>query len=127
MLVQSGLILSPIFEYLYRFEKFNFAVMEQETNRQKKVATLIQHDLAEIIQKELRGAGQSNIIVSVTKVRVTSDFSLAKAYLSIFPNDKVEDVMEDIQRRRTYLKNQVAQRTKHQLRKFPELLLYLDD
>lgn len=101
--------------------------MEQETNRQKKVATLIQHDLAEIIQKELRSAGQSSVIVSVSKVRVTSDFSTAKAYLSIFPNDKVEEVMEDLQRHRSQLKNKVAQRTKHQLRKFPELLLYLDD
>lgn len=101
--------------------------MEQESNRQKKIGTLIQHDLADIIQKELRAAGKNGIIVSVTRVRVTSDFSLAKAYLSVFPKDQAEAVMEDIQAHRSHLKNLVAQRTKHQLRKMPELLLYLDD
>ena len=101
--------------------------MEKETNRQKKVGKLIQHDLAEIIQQEVRKFGKSGIIVSVSKVRVTSDFSLAKAYLSIFPNDKAESVMEDLQKHRLHLKNQIAQRAKHQLRKMPDLLLYLDD
>ena len=101
--------------------------MEKETNRQKKVGTLIQHDLAEIIQQELRKVGKTSVIVSVSKVRVTSDFSLAKAYLSVFPNDKAESVMEDLQKHRLQLKNQIAQRAKHQLRKMPDLLLYLDD
>lgn len=101
--------------------------MEQETNRQKKVGTMIQQDLAEIIQKELRAAGQSGIIVSVTKVRVTADFSVAKAYLSIFPNDQADAVMDNFQERRTYFKHLVAQRVKHQLRKMPDLLLYKDD
>lgn len=101
--------------------------MEQETNRQKKISTLIQHDLADIIQKKLRMAGNSGVIVSVSKVRVTSDFSIAKAYLSIFPNDKAQAVMEDIQHHRIEFKNEVAQRTRHQLRKMPELLLFLDD
>lgn len=101
--------------------------MEQETNRQKKIATLIQHDLADIIQKELRAAGSTGIIVSVSKVRVTSDMSLAKAYLSIFPNKEGERVMEDLQKHRLQIKNQIAQLTKHQLRKMPELLFFLDD
>ncbi len=101
--------------------------MEQETNRQKKIGTLIQHDLADVIQKELREAGQTHIIVSVSKVRVTSDLSLAKAYLSIFPKDKANETMEALQHHRTQLKHIIAQRTKHQLRKMPELVLYVDD
>lgn len=101
--------------------------MEQETNRQKKISGLIQKDLADIIQKELRQNGKTGTIVSVSKVRVTSDLSLAKAYLSIFPTEKSEEVMEDLQRHRSQLKHLVAQRTKHQLRKMPELLLYVDD
>lgn len=101
--------------------------MEQETNRQKKIGTLIQKDLADIIQKELRKAGKSGVIVSVSKVRVTADFSLAKAYLSIFPNDQAQEVMTDLQKHRNHLKHLIAQRTKHQLRKMPELNLFLDD
>ncbi len=101
--------------------------MEQETNRQKKIATLIQHDLTDIIRRELQNAGQKGIIISVTKVRVTSDFSIAKAYLSIYPNDQAQAVMEDLQKHRLNLKHQIAQRTKHQMRKMPELLLFIDD
>src|SRR5699024_3148828 len=104
-----------------------FCTMEQETNRQKKIGTLLQHDLADIIQKELRKAGKAHTIVSVSKVRVDADLSIAKAYLSIFPNDQVDAVMEDFQRHRTHLKHLLAQRTRHQLRKMPELLLYIDD
>lgn len=101
--------------------------MEQETNRQKKIGILIQHDLTEIIRQELQKTGNRGIIVSVTKVRVTSDLSIAKAYVSIFPNDQASAIMEDLQRHRLQLKHQVAVKTKHQLRKMPELLLFLDD
>lgn len=101
--------------------------MEQETNRQKKIGKLLQEDLADIIQKELRKSGSNNVIVGVTKVRVTSDLSLAKAYLSIFPSEEKEKIMEDLERHRLNFKYQLAQRTRHQLRKMPELLLYADD
>ncbi len=101
--------------------------MEKETNRQKKIATLIQHDLTDIIRRELQDAGQKGIIISVTKVRVTSDFSIAKAYLSIYPNDRAKAIMEDVQRHRPHLKHQIAQRTRHQMRKMPELFLFIDD
>lgn len=101
--------------------------MEKETNRQKKIGTLIQHDLSDIIQHELRKTGNSNVIVSVSKVRVTSDLSIAKVYLSIFPKEKSEAMMESLQKHKSKLKHQVSQRTRHQLRKMPELNLYLDD
>jgi|SRR5699024_1089241 len=101
--------------------------MEKETNRQKKIGALIQRDLTDIIQKEFRQTGKSNIIVSVSKVRVTADLSIAKAYLSIYPNERAKAVMDDFQKHKSQLKHQVAQRTKHQLRKMPELLLFLDD
>lgn len=101
--------------------------MEKETNRQKKIATLIQQDLTDIIRRELQDAGQKGIIISVTKVRITTDLSVAKAYLSIFPNEQAEAIMEDLQKHRTNLKHQIAQRTKHQMRKMPELLLFIDD
>lgn len=101
--------------------------MEKETNRQKKIATLIQHDLTDIIRRALQDAGQNGVIISVTKVRVTSDFSIARAYLSIFPEEQAKAIMEDLQKHRTNFKHQIAQRTKHQMRKMPELLLFIDD
>lgn len=101
--------------------------MEEETNRQKKIGALIQRDLTDIIQQELRKSGKTHVIVSVSKVKPTTDLSLAKAYLSIFPTKEAEAVMEELKKFKSQLKHQVAQRTKNQLRKMPDLALYLDD
>ena len=53
-----------------------------ETTRQKKVSKLIQKELSIIFQKEIYQF-LGNILVTVTGVRVSSDLSVAKAYLSI--------------------------------------------
>ncbi|MDN6279994.1 MAG: ribosome-binding factor A [Psychroflexus sp.] len=99
----------------------------EETNRQKKISGLIQKDLADVIRLTLKNAGADNIIISVTKVRVTPDLLQAKAYLSVFPSEKAEAVLVDIQEYRTKIKHEIAQRTKHQLRRMPDLLLFHDD
>ena len=65
-----------------------------ETNRQKKVAGVLQRDLVDVIQKALMQAGVKNIIVSVSKVNVTTDLSQAKVYLSIFPHDKASEILK---------------------------------
>jgi len=98
-----------------------------ETNRQKKIGQIIQKDLAEIIQENLRTAGQKNLIVSVTKVKVTSDLLEAKAYLSIFPEDKTIPVIKEIKEIANAIKHQLAMRTKNQLRRVPDLKFYHDD
>ena len=64
-----------------------------ETNRQKKIAGVLQKDLADILQSAARD-GMKGVVISVTKVTVTSDLSQAKAYLSIFPTEKKEEIME---------------------------------
>ena len=48
-----------------------------ETNRQKKIGALLQTDLVDILQGEIRKNSISNLIISVSKVNVTSDLSIA--------------------------------------------------
>ena len=55
-----------------------------ETNRQKKIAGVLQKDLADVLQHAAQD-GMKGVIISVSKVNVTSDLSQAKVYLSIFP------------------------------------------
>ncbi|MFC5047901.1 30S ribosome-binding factor RbfA [Aquimarina hainanensis] len=98
-----------------------------ETNRQKKIAGVLQRDIADIVQQALREAGVQGILVSVTKVSVTTDLSQAKVYLSVFPSKEGENVLKEIQAVKSQIKHQVAQRTKHQLRRTPELLFFIDD
>tara|TARA_B100000929_G_C15476847_1_gene409805 strand:- start:597 stop:1004 length:408 start_codon:yes stop_codon:yes gene_type:complete len=98
-----------------------------ETNRQKKVAGVLQRDLVDVIQKALMQAGVKNIIVSVSKVNVTTDLSQAKVYLSIFPHDKASEILKEVSAVKPFIKHEIANRTRHQLRRMPELQFYVDD
>ena len=98
-----------------------------ESNRQKKIAGVIQNDLASILQKTLKDAGHTGILVSVSKVQVTVDLSIAKVYLSIFPSEHALKLIEEINSVKGKIKHQAAQLTKNQLRKMPDLIFYNDD
>lgn len=105
---------------------FYFCSME-ETNRQKKIAGVLQQDLASVLQNMLREAGQMGIIISVSKVGVTTDLSIAKVYVSVFPSDKAVTIVQELNKLKPNIKHQIAQLTKHQLRKMPDLTFYNDD
>ena len=97
-----------------------------ETNRQKKIAGVIQKDLVDILQGAARD-GMKGVVISVTKVSVTSDLGQAKAYLSIFPSEKKGEILEGIKANTVMIRHALAIRTKNQLRRMPELLFYIDD
>lgn len=97
-----------------------------ESNRQKKVASVLQKDLAEVLQTAVR-SGALGVVISVTKVSVTVDLSLAKVYLSIFPIAKADELMKGISSNGPLIKHELAQRTKNQMRRMPDLRFYLDD
>jgi len=98
-----------------------------ESNRQKKIAGVLQKDLAIVLQNMLREAGRQGIIISVSKVSVTVDLSLAKVYTSIFPADKAIDMVAELNAIKPRIKHQIAFLTKNQLRKMPDLRFYNDD
>ncbi len=98
-----------------------------ETQRQKKIARVIQQDLADMLQRAVTEGGTQGVIVSVSKVYVTVDLSMAKVYVSIFPNDRAVPLLNEINKTEPQIKHQLAQRTKHQLRRVPELTFFLDD
>lgn len=98
-----------------------------ETTRQKKIGKLLQADLADVLQGSVRKNGVRNLIISVSKVVVTTDLAIARVYLSIFPNDKRDITMQGIKENQPLIKHEISQRTKHQLRKMPELVFFVDD
>ncbi|MDH3698041.1 MAG: 30S ribosome-binding factor RbfA [Flavobacteriaceae bacterium] len=98
-----------------------------ETQRQKKIAGVIQKDLADILQRAATDGGFKGTIVSVSKVSVTVDLSQAKIYVSVFPQAEVPAIMEGINNNLPFIRNELAKRTRHQLRRVPELAFYHDD
>lgn len=100
---------------------------KQETPRQQKINRVLQQEIATLLQQAVREGSVKNLLVSVTKVHVTSDLSIAKIYLSIFPVNDANTYIDTLKENRSQLRHDLAQRMKNQLRRFPELHFYLDD
>ncbi|AUS05130.1 30S ribosome-binding factor RbfA [Tamlana sp. s12] len=101
--------------------------MEEESQRQKKIGTVLQTDLADVLQKAATQGGMRGVLISVSKVKVTVDLSVAKVYLSIFPNDKAKTLLEGIKSNTPLIRHELAQRTRNQLRRMPHLEFFIDD
>lgn len=63
----------------------------------------------------------------MSAVRVSPDLSVAKAYLSVFPSEKAQEVIDSITASAKTVRYELAQRVRFTLRKTPELQFYLDD
>ena len=98
----------------------------EETNRQRKIAGVLQKDLVDVLQKAAQD-GMKGVLISVSKVHVTSDLGVAKVYLSIFPSDKRDEIVNGVQSNTATIRYEMARRTKNQLRRMPELLFFGDD
>jgi ribosome-binding factor A len=97
-----------------------------ESTRQKKVARLVQKELAEIML-HLSGELAPGKMISVTTVRVSPDLSLAKTWISIFPSDKSEEILEGLRTRVPRIRYELGQKVRNQLRIVPEIAFFVDD
>jgi len=97
-----------------------------ESTRQKKVARLVQKELAEII---LHHSGElaHGKMISVTTVRVSPDLSLAKTWISIFPSDKSAEILENLRSQVPRIRYELGQKVRNQLRIVPEIAFFVDD
>ncbi|OUS02348.1 ribosome-binding factor A [Flavobacteriales bacterium 33_180_T64] len=98
-----------------------------ESNRQKKIGGILQQDLVEVLQGAATKGGLRGVIISVSKVNVTADLSIAKVYLSVFPNKGAEELLKGIRSNTPLIRHELAQRTRHQLRRMPNLEFFIDD
>ena len=96
-----------------------------ETTRQLKVAKEIQKVMAEIIRSKGMAAF-GGALVSVSGVKISPDLSVAKIYVSIFPSDKAETVMEALQENCKALRGELGHKMGKQLRIVPEIAFLLD-
>ncbi|MBI9067176.1 MAG: 30S ribosome-binding factor RbfA [Salinivirgaceae bacterium] len=100
--------------------------METPKPRQNKIARLLQKELAEMLQVYAKDY-MSGTLISVTSVRVSSDYSIARVYISVFPTGKAKDVLANLTKGNKEIRYQLGTRIKHQLRKVPQLAIFLDD
>ena len=96
----------------------------QET-RQNKIARLLQKELSVIFQEQTRSL--HGVMVSVTRVKVSPDLSICTAYLSIFPSEKGEELIQNITKNEKQIRYELGTRVRYQLRIIPELRFFIDD
>ena len=95
-----------------------------KSQRQEKIARMLQKELGEIFM--LYARKMKGILISVTKVNITPDLSIAHISLSIFPSEKTTEVMEQIGIDAKTVRYDLGRRVKN-MRIVPELIFHIDD
>ena len=96
-----------------------------ETTRQQKITRLIQKELSEIFRQQT--AKTHGVLVSVSAVRISPDLSIAKGYLSVFPSEKADEIISNINANARQIRFDLGKRVRFQLRIIPELKFFKDD
>ena len=78
-----------------------------------------------IFQEQTRA--MHGTMVSVTRVRISPDLSICTAYLSVFPSERGEEILENINRTNQQIRYALGQRVRYQLRIVPELRFFIAD
>ena len=96
-----------------------------ETTRQNKISRLLQKELSEIFL--LQTKVMPGVLVSVSAVRISPDMSIARVYLSVFPSEKAEEIVKNVNDNMKTIRYELGTRVRHQLRIIPELKFFVDD
>lgn len=96
-----------------------------ETTRQNKIARLLQKELSDMFQRQT--AAMSGVLVSVSKCRVSPDMSVCRGYLSVFPSERAEEIVGNINANVKSVRLELGKRVRMQLRIIPELKFFVDD
>ena len=75
----------------------------------------------------MQTAALKGVLVTVTSVSISPDLGIAHVRLSIFPNDKAEELLSAIKQNTVAIRYDLGKRVKSQLRKLPELYFHIDD
>lgn len=67
------------------------------------------------------------MMVSVTRVKISPDLSVCTAYLSVFPSEKAEEVINNVNTNAKTIRYELGQRIRNQVRIIPELRFFIDD
>lgn len=99
--------------------------METKSTRLNKIERLIQKDLSNIFLTQTRK--MKGVLITVSVVRVSPDLSIAKAYLSIYPSARAQELLDNINANASQIRYELGNLERHQLRIIPELRFFIDD
>jgi ribosome-binding factor A len=97
-----------------------------ESVRQSKVAKLLQKELAEIFRANAKSMF-NDAFVTVTVVRISSDLSSAKIYISIMASQDVNATFNMINDQKQHIRKILGNLIGKQVRVVPEISFFIDD
>ena len=96
---------------------------QRSSGRPQKLGDLIQRELSELVQRELRDPRVG--MITLTGVDVSPDFSHAKVFFTCLNREHLQDATEGLKRASGFLRSQLAKRIK--LYTTPELRFEYDE
>ena len=93
--------------------------------RQNRIEGVVREELSMFFQRNARDICLG-AMVTVTVVRITSDLSLTRVYLSVFAGPDKNEVLANINANASKIRGEVGKRLKS-MKKIPELAFFIDD
>lgn len=106
-------------------EEIPHHIYNMQETRQNKIARLLQKELSLIFQQQTRAT--KGVLVSVTHAKVSPDLSICTAYLSVFPSEKADEIINNINLNEKTIRYELGTKVRFQLRIIPELRFFRDD
>ena len=92
-------------------------------NRSERIQSIIAKNISEILAYEVKNKNVG--LVSVSEVRVSSDYSYAKVYVTFIGSQNPKTNLEALNAAKGFVRSSLA--SKLDIRKVPELSFILDD
>ena len=96
----------------------------RNNNRMGRIDEEYRKELSQIISYDLKNPNVTGMI-SVTKVKVTTDLKYAKIYVSILNSKNIKETMDGLKKSSGFIRSELAKRIN--LRNTPELIFEIDD
>ena len=96
----------------------------KNNNRFGRIDEEFKKEISQIINYELKNPNVTGMI-SVTKVKVTTDLSYARVYVSVLNSKDLKETLAGLKKSSGYIRSELAKRIN--LRNTPEIIFELDD
>ncbi len=98
-----------------------------ESKRQRQVGELIKRNFGTMLQQEGGYIYGTQVMVTVTEVKMSPDMGIAKIYLSVYNTENKQAIILEMENQYIRLKQALAARIRKKVRRIPNIQLYLDD
>ncbi len=97
-----------------------------QSKRQLQISGVIQKELAHLFTHKFNGLIPGRL-VTITGVTISSDLSVSKVYLSIFPSNEGEKIIKEINNNVSKIRYELGKIIRNDMKRIPELTFFLDD